>query len=62
MSIYEAVKECCNSEGISIRHLENMLKMGNGTVGKWRKQSPTLKSISKVADYFDKPVDYFIGK
>ena len=62
MSIYEMVKECCNNEGISVRYLEKKLEIGNGTIGKWRNQSPTIKSLSKVADYFDKPVDYFVVK
>lgn len=34
--------------------------IGNGAIKHWEAGSPTLKTIQKVADYFEKPVDYFI--
>lgn len=62
MSVYDRVKECCKEEGISIRHLEIALNLGNGTIKHWVNNNPTLMSIAAVADYFEKPVDYFVGE
>ena len=42
--------------------IEKELKMGNGIIGKWRKQSPSCDKISKVANYLDCSVDYLLGR
>lgn len=49
-------------EHMSLSGIEKELKMGNGIIGKWRKQSPSCDKISKVADYLDCSVDYLLGR
>ena len=60
-TVYDKVKECCEEQNISIRSLEMTVGIGNGAIKHWETGSPTLKAIRKVADYFGKPVDYFIS-
>lgn len=42
--------------------IERELGLGNGIIGKWRKQSPSCDKISKVANYLDCSVDYLLGR
>lgn len=58
--IYERIKRLCDMEGISIRRLEIECGLGNGCIGGWRKKTPRIASIKKVAEYFRLPVDYFV--
>lgn len=47
----------CRQRGISIAKLEREVGIGNGTIGKWGKSSPTVDSLKKVADHFGVSVD-----
>lgn len=47
--IYNNVKELCKKQGISISELEKRAKLGNGTIGGWRKSSPKIANIQAVA-------------
>ena len=47
--IYNNVKELCEKQGISISELEKRAKLGNGTIGGWRKSSPKIANIQAVA-------------
>lgn len=47
--IYNNVKELCEKQGISISELEKRAKLGNGTIGGWRKSSPKIANIQSVA-------------
>lgn len=59
--IYTKVAQLCKQRGISISKLEKEVGIGNGTIGRWEKSSPTVESIKKVADYFGVSVDSLIS-
>lgn len=49
---YEKVKKLCEERGISIARLEDEAEIGNGTIGGWKKSTPTIATLKKIADYF----------
>lgn len=59
--IYKNIIALCRQKNISIAKLEKELGMGNGTIGKWERSSPTIESIKKVADHFGVSVDTLIS-
>ena len=58
--LYEKIKRLCDREGISIRRLEIECGLGNGCIGKWRRRTPKVESLRRVAEYFAVPVDSLI--
>ena len=62
MELYERIKELAANKKISIRQLEEALKFGNGTINRWRSNTPGVDKIQKVADYFGVSVDYLLGR
>lgn len=61
MDIVDKIQSLFDKD-MSIYSIEKELKMGNGIIGKWRKQSPSCDRISKVANYLDCSVDYLLGR
>lgn len=55
--LLENITQLCKKRGISIAKLEREVGIGNGTIGKWGKSSPTVDSLKKVADHFGVSVD-----
>lgn len=53
MNKYEIVRKLCNQRGISIRKLEKDLGFSNGYISKWKTSEPNVKSVIKVAGYFN---------
>ncbi|GCF95037.1 transcriptional regulator [Enterococcus florum] len=62
MEIYEKIKTLAAEKKISIRLLEETLGFGNGVINRWRKNTPGIDKIEKVADFFDVSVDYLLGR
>lgn len=58
--ILEKVTKLCNENKISIAKLEKESGIGNGTINRWDESEPSLKSLKKLADYFSKPIEYFL--
>lgn len=58
--ILKKIKELCAEKGITIARLEKECKIGNATISAWDKSSPRLDNLKKVADFFDKPIEYFL--
>lgn len=46
---YEVVAKLAEEKGISIKALEQMAGLGNGTVGKWKTNKPNIGNLEKVA-------------
>lgn len=59
--IYENVVAFCKKAGISIARLEAETGIGNGTIGKWKKSSPNVDTVKKIANYFNVTVDCLIS-
>ncbi len=47
--LYNKIKALCQERGMSIKALEQAAELGNGTVGKWRTSTPTLRNLIAVA-------------
>lgn len=58
---YERIKELAYKKGISIRKLEETLKLGNGSIKRWEKSTPGIDKVQLVADYFNVSIDYLVG-
>lgn len=61
-STYERIKLLAEKQKISIRKVEEDLGFGNGTLNRWRKNTPGADKLSKVADYFGVTTDYLLGR
>lgn len=62
MIIAERIRSLCKEQGISIRKLEIQLGLGSSSINKWRKSSPSLSALQKIADHFHVSLDYLAGK
>lgn len=58
--VYDKVKALADERHISIMALEIKAGLKNGTVGKWRVSSPTLKNLQAVANALDVSVNDII--
>ena len=56
----DRICEFAHEKGISISALEKTLGLGNGIIGKWRKQSPSCDKLKLVADYLNATIDYLL--
>nr|DAX12734.1 MAG TPA: helix-turn-helix domain protein [Bacteriophage sp.] len=52
----EKVKKIAKEKGLSIAALENKAEIGNGTISRWDKSKPNLKSLEKIATVLDVPI------
>lgn len=62
MNIKERIHELAKLKGISIPKLEDELNLGNGTISRWSKSSPSVNKLLPIAEYFNVSIDYLIGK
>ena len=63
MTVYDIVSEKAKEKGLTIQQLEIKAGLGNATIGKWRKNNPSMKSIISVAQALEIPVqDLFVKR
>ena len=60
MAIFENVQALCKERNISIARLEREAGLGNATVRGWKKCSPGVGTLLKVATYFGCTVEDLI--
>lgn len=60
--VYEKISQLCKANNISVTSLEFELGLGKGLIGKWRKISPNIISLQKVANYFGVSLDYLMAE
>lgn len=58
--VLKTILELCDEKGISIAKLEKECGLGNATIRGWKTSSPSLLNLKKVADFFGKPIEYFL--
>lgn len=46
--------------GLSQKMLENAIGISNGSVSKWNKSTPSVKTLRKLEDYFGVSADYLL--
>lgn len=61
MDIIDKIKGLCSLRGITIMKLESDLGFSNGAISKWKKSSPKLSNVEKVASYFNISIDELAG-
>ena len=56
--------EFIEKRGLTKAQVEKNCGLSNGSIGKWQKgeYKPSYGAIVKIADYFNVPKDYFLGK
>jgi transcriptional regulator with XRE-family HTH domain len=55
--------ELCVKKGESANAVAKKLGIASGTVSEWKNgRAPRNSTAIKIADYFDVPVDYLLGK
>lgn len=59
--IYSQIQSLCKTHNTSIARLEKEIGLGNGTIGRWKKSSPTTKSLKLVADFFGVGLDELLS-
>lgn len=50
MSIYSNIKEIAEEHGLSIKDVANKANIGENSIYRWDKSTPSVKSLQKVAD------------
>ena len=62
MNIVDRIDSLVKTHDVhSIKALEKELGFGNGTIGKWRKQSPSCDKVKAVADFLQTSIDYLVS-
>ena len=59
--ILENIRRLCSEKPVSIAKLERETGIGNGTINRWDKVSPSIDNVQKVANYFGVSVDALIS-
>lgn len=62
MGITEIIKQLCQRRDISVSKLEEELGFGQNTIYQWKKRTPSVERVQKVADYFNVTTDYLLGR
>lgn len=62
MSIKTRVADLAKKRGETIAEVERKLGLGNGTISKWDRRSPSSGVLKVVADHFNVSTDYLLGR
>lgn len=62
MSTVERIKKLCEEQKITFAELERRIDLSNGQIARWKKQTPGVDKLEKVAEYFDVSVDFLLGR
>lgn len=58
--MYSKITILMEERGVNAHQLEQALGLGNGSVAKWKKHTPRLETVKKLADYFNVSIEYFL--
>ena len=62
MTLVDKIRVLANQKGMSLPQLEVELGLGNGTISRWKKSSPSSDKLQRVADYFNVSIEYLLGR
>lgn len=62
MGLKERVQELCQQKGITAQQAEIKLEFAKGSISKLNLNTPTAAKIQKIADYFEVPLDFLLGR
>lgn len=60
MDFFDRLTVLMKERGLTHRMLENALGISNGSVSKWNKSTPNVKTLKKLENYFGVSVDYLM--
>lgn len=55
--IYNNIKALCEREGVTIKALEEICNLGNGTIRRWNDTAPSVDRLARVAAFFGVTID-----
>ncbi|WP_251315829.1 helix-turn-helix domain-containing protein [Flintibacter muris] len=58
----DKIRRLCQAQGKSLFSLEKECGLGNGTINKWDRNSPSVAKVAAVADALGVSVSYLIGE
>lgn len=58
--IADKIKDLCKDRNLSVRELERRAGLGDNSISKWNRSSPTLSSLAKVASVLEVSVPELI--
>lgn len=58
--IVENIKALCKREGVTIKAVEEICNLGNGTIRRWDDSSPSVDKLARVARFFRVTIDELI--
>lgn len=62
MDILDRIKELAAKRSLSINSLESKLGFARGYLYTWKKKTPGIDRVQKVADFFNVSTDYLLGR
>lgn len=60
MKIVERIKSLCITENITIKELERIIQISNGSIRHWNEKTPSVERVLLVADYFKVSLDWLV--
>lgn len=60
MTIYDNIQKAAERANTTISAIETACRLGNGTIGKWKTSIPKVDKLYKVAQFLNKPIEYFL--
>lgn len=60
MDFYERLNNLIQKNGLSQAKLEKAIGISNGSVSKWKKSLPSIKTIKKIAEFFNVSDDWLL--
>lgn len=60
MEIVERIKSLCITENITIKELERIIQISNGSIRHWNEKTPSVERVLLVANYFKVSLDWLV--
>lgn len=51
------IKALCEREGVTVKALEEICNLGNGTIRRWNRSAPSVDKVLRVASFFGVTID-----
>lgn len=61
LNIFYIIKNLCDKNNITIFELEKQIGVSRGILYTWKKSSPSVEKVKKVAEYFNISMDYLVN-
>lgn len=61
MTIYDKIKSIADDQNISISYIEENTELSNGSISKWKTNSPRVDSLYKVAKLLGCSLDFLMS-